>query len=71
MFSLNAHRIRVINMAIAPLLEKPQKNRAWRRRRLHAPRKKTPITGAEAKVYATLKSDAIRVILECTDSHAD
>jgi hypothetical protein len=31
-----------------------------------APRakKKTPITGAEAKVYATLKSDAIRVILE-------
>ena len=28
------------------------------------------ITRAEAKVYATLKSDAIRVILECTDSHA-
>jgi len=28
-------------------------------------------TGAEARVYATLKSDAIRVILECTDSHAD
>jgi hypothetical protein len=26
---------------------------------------------AEAKVYATLKSDAIRVILKCTDSHAD
>jgi hypothetical protein len=28
-------------------------------------------TGAEAKVYATLKSDAIRVILLCTDSHVD
>ena len=52
---------------------KPQKNRAWRRRRLHAPRKKKHllITRSEAKVYATLKSDAIRVILECTDSHAD
>jgi hypothetical protein len=37
-----------------------------------APRakKKNTYTGAEAKVYATLKSDAIRVILECTDSHA-
>jgi len=42
-----------LHHGLASLLEKPQKNRAWRRRRLHAPRKKTPITGAEAKVYAT------------------
>ena len=33
----------VTRPAIAPLLEKPQKNRAWRRRRLHAPRKKKHI----------------------------
>ena len=31
---------------------------------------KTPITGDEAKVYATLKSDTIMVILVHTDSHA-
>ena len=29
------------------------------------------ITGAEAKVYATLKSDTIMVIVVYTDSHAD
>ena len=29
------------------------------------------ITGAEAKVYATLKSDTIMVIVVHTDSHAD
>jgi hypothetical protein len=29
------------------------------------------ITGAEAKVDATLKSDAIMVIVVYTDSHAD
>ena len=29
------------------------------------------ITGAEAKVYATLKSDAIMVIVVHTDSHDD
>ena len=32
---------------------------------------KLPITGAEAKVYATLKSDTIMVIVVYTDSHAD
>jgi len=32
---------------------------------------KPSITGAEAKVYATLKSDTIMVIVVYTDSHAD
>ena len=50
-------------------LKSPTSPRAWRRRRLRALRKQNPcITGAEAKVYATLKSDTIRVIVQVMDS---
>ena len=59
-------------MAIAPPLNQPFKK--WRVEEKEAPRaeKNNPhITGAEAKVYATLKSDTIMVIVVYTDSHAD
>ena len=59
-------------MAIAPPLNQPFKK--WRVEEKEAPRAektKPPITGAEAKVYATLKSDTIMVIVVYTDSHAD
>ena len=61
-------------MAIAPPLNQPFKK--WRVEEKEAPRaEKTNhiryITGAEAKVYATLKSDTIMVIVVYTDSHAD
>jgi len=58
-------------MAIAPSLNQPFKK--WRVEEKEAPRAektKPPITGDEAKVYATLKSDTIMVILIHTDSHA-
>ena len=59
-------------MAIAPPLNQPFKK--WRVEEKEAPRAaqtKPPITGAEAKVYATLTSDTIMVIVVYTDSHAD
>ena len=58
-------------MAIGPPLNQPCKK--WRVEEKEAPRaeKTNPITGAEAKVYATLKSDTIMVIVVYPDSHAD
>eukprot|EP00984_Skeletonema_dohrnii_P025867 scaffold15082_cov68-Skeletonema_dohrnii-CCMP3373.AAC.1 len=59
-------------MAIAPPLNQPFKK--WRVEEKEAPRAektKPPITGAEAKVYATLKSDTIMVIVVYTDSYAN
>ena len=59
-------------MAIAPSLNQPfKKLRVEEKEAPRAEKTKPPITGDEAKVYATLKSDTIMVILIHTDSHAD